>query len=137
MSNIIPFPPARHDLHSEKIARIGEHEVILWSNGAVTLEHWQYQMNLNPMLDHAQITPGQARGLRKFLNTPAVKTLLGIPGAETRTTEQETQLTQLGAHAIEINAENGRIAIGDSHNAVELDAGETYRLFVVLREMFK
>lgn len=84
---------------------------------------------------HLSFSNSEVRALRKFLNRPTVKRSLGIVQLkpEHMSTKHEVQL---GQHRIEVR-ENRSLALGNAHALVELDPGETYRLFTVLHEIFK
>lgn len=85
-------------------------------------------------LAHAQLTNSQARSLRRLLNKPATKEMLGIPQLKPEhiVTEHEVQL---GEHYVEVH-EDGSVAICNARAVAELGAGEAYHLYTVLHELF-
>ncbi len=44
---------------------------IRWSDGSVTVEHWEYSYTGDPELPHLRLTKEQADWLRTFLNAHA------------------------------------------------------------------
>jgi hypothetical protein len=114
--------------------RVQEKEFILWQNGTLSIDDWIYHFTGNDALAHAILTPSQARALRKFLNKPAVKQALGIVPCKPREAVAKQHMN-LGQHQVEIKGQ--RVTLGNHRGQVQLDAGETYRLFTILREIFQ
>lgn len=55
-----------------------EHELTLWNNVSLTIEHWMYQYSNDQALDHCRLDKEQVRKLRDLLNSPEVAQLLDV-----------------------------------------------------------
>jgi hypothetical protein len=76
-TNMITFPQSAI-VFSAKVKQTDHHELIAWTDGSVSIEHWQYQQALNNKLDHVRLNPNEARALRNFLNSEVVMQTLGL-----------------------------------------------------------
>lgn len=105
-------------------------EFIAWEDGTLSIDDWMHHFTGDgATLAHATLTNSQARALRKFLNKPAVKETLGLVSQQPAPAAKRQ--ISLGQHILHINDDRS-ISIGDH----DLDADETYRLFISLRELF-
>lgn len=126
------------DIRIAETTRIYEKHVTVWSDGALTIE------DNSPHPVH--FTNSAARRLRKFLNKMNIKMAMGVtscnhPPREHTHSEQkgtETRHVHLGQRMLNINEEAKTVAVGTaSRGMIQLDAAETYRLFVALHELYK
>ena len=63
---------------SVKVKQTDHHELIAWTDGTISIEHWQYQLTLDDRFDHTRLTCNDARALRNFLNSESVMRTLGL-----------------------------------------------------------
>lgn len=132
----VPQPmPDPEFISSIKTAFLGETELHFWANGGLSLERYSDE----GQEDIIDLTNSEARRLRKLLNKPQAKQHLRIvqetPGQQRDVCD--VRIIDLGQHQIELDSLNKTVVIGNqAQGFVELDAHDTYRLFVALRELF-
>jgi hypothetical protein len=68
MTSTTSTAPVETAIASVETAQLGEHTAVLWQDGHVSIEHWEYSYTFDPVLDHVRLTGDQARQLRDFLN---------------------------------------------------------------------
>jgi hypothetical protein len=54
------------------------HDLIVWDDQTLTIDHHQYQERQDNTLDHAHLTCNEARALRNLLNSEVVMRALGL-----------------------------------------------------------
>jgi hypothetical protein len=69
LNTIIPSAKVKHTDH---------HELIAWTDGTVSIQHWQYQLTQDATLGHVRLNLNEARALRNFLNSEVVMQALGL-----------------------------------------------------------
>jgi hypothetical protein len=66
------------NIPSVKVKHTDHHELIAWTDGTVSIQHWQYQLTQDATLGHVQLSLNEARALRNFLNSEIVMQALGL-----------------------------------------------------------
>lgn len=46
----------------------GDLKMIVWEDGHLSIEHWEYSFSGNPELDHCRISPEQFRDFHAFMD---------------------------------------------------------------------
>lgn len=57
----------------------GDLKMIVWEDGHLSIEHWEYSYSGNAELDHCRISPEQFRAFHTFIETYMLEKMMLVP----------------------------------------------------------